>query len=234
MFGERAQGEHVVGGDQRIFVDEIDLVLAGTMFVVRALDANAHRAESRDDRVAGFLARVVRGEIEVRADVAGGGAFAIRGVAFEEVELDLRRNAQAGQGAGTFDRAAQRRARAALERRTIRHRDVADQTRFRAVGRRPRVECVRRWVGAKHHIEFFAPHESVDRSAVERDASVERAFELARGDRHVLAHAEDVGKDQAHEPYVLFAGEFDDVALVRGAPWFTGSGVHRSQPPVGE
>jgi hypothetical protein len=84
----------------------------------------------------------------------------------------------------------------------------------------------------QQHIELFASDESVDRSAVERDARIERGLEQIDRNGDVLAHAEDVGEDQTDEANVVLASEFEDVPLGGRPPRFRSSrGVHRLLPP---
>ena len=64
-----AERADVVGGDQRVVVAEIDLVLAGRDLVVRGLDVKAHLLERQDDLAADVLAEIDRRQIEVAARV---------------------------------------------------------------------------------------------------------------------------------------------------------------------
>ena len=194
---------------------------------MRRGDRNLHRLQGRHDRIAGGFAAIVRREIEVRAHVAGRRRFAVVGAFVEEKELGFEADAQTVQRRRAFERTPQRRARTAFERFAVGHRDVANQSRFAPVGRRPRVDRERRRVGTQKHVEFLAAHEPVDRSAVEGYPAVERVLEFADGNRDVLAHAEDIGEHQTHEAHVLLAREFHDVAFRRRAPVVTRSGVHR-------
>ena len=87
----------------------------------------------------------------------------------------------------------------------------------------------------QQHVELFASDESVDRSAVERDARVERGLEQIDRNGDVLAHAEDVGEDQTDEANVVLASEFEDVPTVWRKRLFrdlrSSRGVHRLLPP---
>ena len=65
---DELERRHVVGGDQRVGVPEVDLVLAGRDFVVRRLHLEAHFHELLDDDPADLLAPVDRGEVEVAAE----------------------------------------------------------------------------------------------------------------------------------------------------------------------
>ena len=177
VLGDRAQREHVVGRGERIVVREVDLVLAGAVLVMRRRDAQcpwfaARRrwrcALPRRDRWPRNRSTIPTSEVLVPP--------------FEEIELDLEADRQAP--------AATARALSIARRSVVRGQPsngapsgiAMSQIKraSRAVGSRPRVDRERRRIGAQHHVELFAAHEPVDRSAVEGDAAVERGFELAR------------------------------------------------------
>src|SRR5665213_1119861 len=101
--------------------------------------------------------------------------------------------------------ALERRARAALERGAVRHRDVAQDACFDLALLDPRQHGERRRIGTQHHVDLFAAHEPVDRAAVERHLAVERRLELARRDVDALLnpqHVDEREPDPAHPSHL--------------------------------
>ena len=99
---DRAQRQRVIGGSEGIVVRDVDLVLSGTVFVVRRCDRNAHRAQRGDHRVARLFAAIVGRKIKIRSDVGRrrGGGFAFR--SFEQIEFDLETGARAATTPSRF------------------------------------------------------------------------------------------------------------------------------------
>ena len=223
----------MVGGGERVVVRDVDFVLTGAVLVVRRGHRHAHRAQRGDDCVACLFTAVVRRKIEIGSDVRRCRRRRVAVASFEEIELDLEPDAVTAQLRRALYRASQRGSRAAFEGRAVGHGNVANQSSLAAVGRgTPRIDRERRKIGTQQHIELFPAHETVDRSAVEGDASVERRLDLVDRNRDVLADPEDIRKDQAHEANAAFARQFDDVALsVRTPSLRSCREVHRLQPP---
>ena len=208
------EGHDVVGGGQRVGVLEVNLMLSGGDLVMGGLDFEAHLLERHADFAAGALAVIERAEVEVAGFVARLGGRAARLVGLEEEELalgaDVEGIAQLGR---VLQRALERAAGIADERRAVGVIDVADQAGNASVLRPPRQYRERIQIGAQILIGFVDADKALDGAAVDHDLVVHRLFDLRSGDGHVLQLAEDVRKLHTDELHVLILHHANDVFL---------------------
>src|SRR5579875_3124855 len=116
LYDRPQRDERIRALEDRAF-DRIDLVLAGAVLVVRALDTYPHRLEGGDHRGPRFFSPIARRKVEIRPDVARMERRRAVLVQIEEIELDFHRRRNFWDHvARIFDDAAQRRTRAAFER----------------------------------------------------------------------------------------------------------------------
>ncbi len=123
------------------------------------------------------------------------------GIGVGEVEvLHLGRGEErVPRRAGPFERAPQRVARVAFERRAVEVGDVAEDAGDLRVVVVPGQQLERLGVGPGQHVGFLHPAEPVDGRAVEGHALVEGVLQLGRGDVESLGRAQDVGEPQLDE-----------------------------------
>ena len=210
---ERGQ---VVGGDQRVGVLEVDLVLARGHFVMGGLDLEAHRGELLDDDAADLLAAVERAQIEIRPRVVRRRRRRAVGRALEQEELRLApRHHRVTQLPRPIELALERGPGAPRERLLIGRVDVAEEP-----GNASALVVIRKnpeglEIGLEEHVGLLDSHEPLDGGTVEHDLAVERLAELASGHFDVLVHAENVGELKAQEIHAELAAELEDVPLAR-------------------
>ena len=208
------EGHDVVGGGQRVGVLEIDLVLSSRDLVMGGLDFKAHLLKRHADFAAGALAVIERAQVKIAGFVARLGGRAPRIVGLEEEKLalgaDVEGIAQLGRAR---QRALERAAGIADERRAVGVIDVADQSRDATMLRPPRQNRVGIQIGVQILIGFMNADEALDGAAVDHDLVIHRLFNLRSGDGHVLQLSEDVRKLHTDELHVLIFYHAQDVFL---------------------
>lgn len=208
------EGHDIVGGPEGVGVLEVDLVLAGGVFVVAGLNLKAHLLQGHTDLAPGPLAVIQGAQVEVAGLVVGlGGGLALV-VGLKQEELGLRPHVEGvvAHGLRPLEHPLEHVPGVAHEGGTVGVVHVADQPGG-LVLLVPGVHHEGIQVGIEALVGLVNAHEALHRGAVEHDLVVDRPLNLGGRQRHVLELAENIGELEADEFDLLLLDHADNVFL---------------------
>jgi hypothetical protein len=113
-----------------------------------------------------------------------------------------------------LERAAQRVARVARERRAIRHPHVAEHARDKRT-RSPGQDLEGAGIGMGDHVALGQPCPALERGAIEAHPFLQRRLQLADRDREALQLAQHVHEPEPHEAHAALLDRPHHVLAVR-------------------
>ena len=105
---DRDKGARIIGGRESLSILEVDLILTGSRFMVRAFGHDAHLLERQAYLAADILALIQRRDIHIASVIVGNSGSVSVFISLEKIELHLGLEVEAiALLAGIFYSAAQ-------------------------------------------------------------------------------------------------------------------------------
>ena len=209
---DSSKSQGVIGRSQSIRITEVNFVLPGTFFVVRALRMDSHFFKRKADLTADIFSVIVRSDVHVSGRITRNLCRAAVFIPQKQIEFLLGAEREFNAcGFGFLDSFFQETACIARERSTVRVRDIGKHLHDPAVFRPPgeRHQCLR--VRMQEQIAVHLIPESVYRRGVKRDAVCEGPLQFIRHDRDVLLPAEHIAESETDELDILFENILHDL-----------------------
>ena len=176
------------------------------------LGLQAHLLDGQADVAAQVLALVQRRDVKIAAVVQRNMRRIAAFVRLEQIKLALAAHVDGqAHGAGALDHALQVAAAVALKGLAVGQGDAAVHAHDAALGGAPGQHGGGVRVGPEDEVALLDVHEPGDGRAVEADALLERAGQLAGKQRDVFLVAEDVAERQLDELDVVILDKIEDV-----------------------
>ena len=227
------EGHDVVGGGEGVGVFEIDLMLAGSYFVVRGFDLKAKCFQGNADLAAGAFAVVEGAEIEVTGFIAGLCGWTACFVSVKEEEFAFRTDVEGITELGSVgEDVLQHVAGIADKRGAVWIMDITDEAGDALVLWPPGQDGEGVKVGVQILVGFVDAGEAFDGAAVDHDLVVQRFFDLCAGDGDVFHLTENVSELHTDEFDIFFFDKADNVffrIFMHGGPPLQTLGVNKKR-----
>ena len=207
------EGHDVIRGTQGIGILKIDLVLAGSHFMVAGLDLKAHVLQSQADLPAGDLSGIHGAQIKIAGLIVGlGSGFAVLiGTEQEELRLGAHIESVVAHIGGTLQYPLEHAAGIAHKGAAVRVMHIADEPRHLAVLAVPGKDDKGIQIGIQVLVGLINADKALDGGAVKHDLIVDRLFDLRGGNGHIFQLAENIGKLQANELHIFFPDNTNNI-----------------------
>ena len=206
-FDDHTEGHNVIGAASCVGVAEIDLVLTGTLLMMRAFGRDAHFLKCQADLTADVFALISGRDVHISALIEGDIGRLALFVGTEEIELTFRADV-AGNTHRTcaFGRLSEDVTSVALEGSAVGIADITEEADNASLRGSPGQESKGRGIGEKEEVASLS--EAADRRRVKGYAHLKGARKLIGHYRDILLRPVNVAERQTYELYVIFLDEF--------------------------